>query len=137
MAEPAASARPRTGLSMLVALIAAHTLTTLGYHLMAKYLGVSLEGTAHGQSLFAVLLDIRFWGLVVIELGSFGLWLLILARIELGKAILLSAVSYCVIMVVGALVFHERVTWAGYAGSVMILGGIALLAGAGEESHDR
>jgi len=137
MAEPEVSARPRAGLLILVALIAAHTLTTLGYHLMAKYLGVSLDGTAHGQGLFAVFFDIRFWGLVIIELGSFGLWLLILARLELGRAILLSAVSYCVIMVVGALVFHEHVTWGGYAGSAMILGGIALLAGAGEGSHDR
>jgi drug/metabolite transporter (DMT)-like permease len=121
---------------MLVALIAAHTLTTLGYHLMAKYLGVSLDG-GDGRNLLMILFDPRFWGLVVIELGSFGLWLLILARIELGKAILLSAVSYCVIMVVGALVFHERVGWTGYAGSAMILGGIALLAGAGEGNHDR
>ncbi len=124
----------------LVALIAAHTLCTVAYHLAAKFLGVSLEH-AGGQSLFQVLLDPRFWGLVVIELGSFGLWMLILARLDLSRAFLLTALSYCLIMALGALLFHERIGWTGYLGSAMILGGIVLVAGAGDSeprhSHDR
>jgi len=137
MAEPSSPARPGPAVMTLVALIIAHTLCTAAYHLAAKFLGLSLEGAARGQSLLGIVIDPRFWGLVVIEIGSFGLWLMILARLDLGKAILLSAVSYCVIMVLGALLFHERVGWTGYVGSVMILGGIALLAGAGEGGHDR
>ena len=125
----------------LVALIAAHTLCTVAYHLAAKYLGVSLEHGADSQSLFQVLLDSRFWGLVVIELGSFGLWMLILARLDLSKAFLLTALSYCLIMALGALLFHERLGWTGYLGSAMILGGIVLVAGAGDSlpdhAHDR
>ena len=125
----------------LVALIAAHTLCTVAYHLAAKFLGVSLEHGASGQSLFHVLLDPRFWGLVVIELGSFGLWMLILARLDLSKAFLLTALSYCLIMALGALLFHERIGWTGYLGSTMILGGIVLVAGAGDSetghAHDR
>jgi len=125
----------------LVALIAAHTLCTVAYHLAAKFLGVSLEHAAGNQSLFQVLLDPRFWGLVIIELGSFGLWMLILARLDLSKAFLLTAISYCLIMALGALLFHERIGWTGYLGSTMILGGIVLVAGAGdgdsELAHDR
>ena len=125
----------------LVALIAAHTLCTVAYHLAAKFLGVSLEHAAGNQSLFQVLLDPRFWGLVIIELGSFGLWMLILARLDLSKAFLLTAISYCLIMALGALLFHERIGWTGYLGSTMILGGMVLVAGAGdgdsELAHDR
>ncbi len=88
-----------------------------------------------------MLLDPRFWGLVVIELGSFGLWMLILARLDLSKAFLLTAISYCLIMALGALLFHERIGWTGYLGSTMILGGMVLVAGAGdgdsELAHDR
>ncbi len=120
----------------LVALIAAHTLCTVAYHLAAKLLGVSLEHAAGNQSLFEVVLDPRFWGLVVIELGSFGLWMLILARIDLSRAFLLTAISYCLIMALGALLFHERVGWTGYLGSAMILGGIVLVAGAGDTGTD-
>ena len=127
----------KRAVSVLVALIAAHTLCTLAYHLAAKYLGVSLDGAGGGWNPLGIMLDPRFWGLVVIELGSFGLWLVILARLDLGKATLLSAVSYCVIMIVGAVAFHERVGWTGYVGSAMILGGIALLASTGEGTHDR
>ena len=137
MAEPSSPARPGPAVVVLVALIVAHTLCTTAYHLAAKYLGVSLEDAGSHRSLVAIVLEPRFWGLVVIELGSFGLWLAILARLDLSRAILLSAVSYCVIMVLGAVLFHERVGWTGYVGSAMILGGIALLASTGEAGHDR
>ncbi len=124
----------------LVGLIAAHTLCTVAYHLAAKFLGVSLEHASGNQSLFQVVLDPRFWGLVVIELGSFGLWMLILARLDLSRAFLLTAISYCLIMALGAGLFHEHIGWTGALGSVMILGGIVLVAGAGGEpgpGHDR
>ena len=136
-AEPSSPSQPRSTILVLAALIAAHTLCTLAYHLAAKFLGVSLDTRASPLGVLQTLFDIRFWGLVVIELGSFGLWLAILARLDLGKAILLSAVSYCLIMLVGALLFHERVGWTGFLGSAMILGGIALLATAGPDGHDR
>ena len=135
MAEPSAPVRP--AVMTLVALIVAHTLCTAAYHLAAKYLGLSLEGAGGNRNLVGIVFDPRFWGLVVIELGSFGLWMAILARLDLSRAILLSAVSYCVIMILGAGLFHERIGWTGYVGSAMILGGIALLAGAGAGSHDR
>eukprot|EP01042_Synura_sphagnicola_P035640 gene35640-45635_t len=52
----------------------------------------------NGAQLWTILVSAHFWVLVVIEIVSFALWMLILARIDLARAFPLTALSYGLIM---------------------------------------
>ena len=120
-------------LLILVGLVAAQTVCSVAYHGLARWLGLSLDkGVSMSRPALDQVLLIpespAFWLLVLIEGLSFGLWMMILARIDLARAFPLTALSYCLILAVGHYGFHEPVNLAEFSGSLLILGGILLLA---------
>ncbi|MDV6330709.1 hypothetical protein [Asticcacaulis sp. 201] len=114
----------------LGALLVAQPLCLVVFQYLAKSLGDRLTppGTEIWTALDQVITAPAFWGMIAIEIVNLVLWLSILSRIDLGKAFPLTAISYCLVMAISVFVFHEAVDLIAIGGSVLILGGIALLA---------
>jgi multidrug transporter EmrE-like cation transporter len=56
------------------------------------------------------------------------LWLLVLARVDLSVAYPFVGLGFVFTMLAGALLFHEPVTLVRFAGTVLVIGGVALVA---------
>jgi len=113
----------------LVALLVAQPLCLVVFQYLAKSLGDALTQGANVWVLLDRVVTSRvFWGMIAVEVVNLLLWLSILNRIDLGKAFPLTAISYCLVIAISVFVFHEAVDPVSIGGSVLILGGIALLA---------
>ena len=72
-----------------------------------------------------------FFGWFVVGLGGFGAYALVLAALRLAPAAPVAAAresSVVIATVLAALILHERVTRLRLAGSILVVGGVALLA---------
>jgi undecaprenyl phosphate-alpha-L-ara4N flippase subunit ArnE len=72
-------------------------------------------------------------GLVVFAFGT-GMWLLVLSRLELSLAYPLGSLSFVLITLLSAILLRERVPLLRWVGTMVILGGILVVA-RGEQPH--
>ncbi len=103
-------------------------LSVVAYQYLAKALGEGLGAGTPAQICAHMTSSPLFWALILIEGVGLVVWLAILSRIDLARAFPLTAISYCLVMAVSLLVFHETVDAFTVAGSLLILVGIGLLA---------
>lgn len=71
---------------------------------------------------------------VAVEIICFILWIRVLAEIDLSKAFPLSALSYILIIVSSAFIFHEKVSNFQLLGGGLILAGICLIGTASTDA---
>lgn len=96
----------------------------LAYQLTAKETAMAMAVTPFGLRWLLTALTIPWTqALIVLEIVSFGVWMMVLSEIKLSEAFPLSALSYVLVVVASWTLFHEP-------GSVLqVLGGAAILAG--------
>lgn len=96
----------------------------LAYQLTAKETALAMAGTPFGVQWLLTALTVPWaQALIVLEIVSFGVWMMVLSEIKLSEAFPLSALSYALVVVASWTLFHEP-------GSVLqVLGGAAILAG--------
>ena len=118
---------PRRRLAPMV-LFAILPLLTLGYQIAAK---ASATHLAHARFDLAWLASAARLPsvqlLLVLEVASFAAWMTVLSEMPLSAAFPLSAVSYVLIIVASAVVFHEPIGALQIAGSLAILVGVWLI----------
>lgn len=73
------------------------------------------------------------WLAVALYAATYVLWMLVLRDTALSRAFPLTALSYVTVPLIGWLAFGEAVSVKGSAGIALILAGVALVGGAGEE----
>jgi drug/metabolite transporter (DMT)-like permease len=113
-----------------VALLLA-TLMAVGGHLLIKSGLNSIDGAALRGSLWMRLgVELSqvavLGGLLIYGLGTL-FWMISLAQQELSFLYPLTSVNYLLIVVLSALVFHERVTLRRGAGVILIAAGVVLM----------
>lgn len=73
---------------------------------------------------------------IAAEIACFGIWMTVLAEMDLSAAFPLSAISYVLIMGIAWFVYGEPVTWLEMVGSALILAGVWCIAGAMPADRD-
>lgn len=68
------------------------------------------------------------WGGVLLNTLAIVVWLMILALVDLSLAIPLDSMHYIIILIGSHFLLKERITWERVAGTVLIAGGILLVA---------
>ncbi|RDJ04243.1 EamA family transporter [Rhizobium grahamii] len=71
---------------------------------------------------------------VVVEIVCFFIWMTVLAELDLSKAFPLSGISYVLIIATGWFAFGEPIVGLQIVGSVLILAGVWLIAGASKKT---
>ncbi|PST18275.1 transporter [Rhizobium sp. JAB6] len=74
---------------------------------------------------------------IAVEIGTFFIWMNVLAELDLSRAFPLSGISYVLIIATGWFVFGERVVALQVVGSGLILLGVWLIAGANAVPEER
>ncbi len=74
--------------------------------------------------------DFGFWGGVAAFGGSFGLWLLVLARLPVSVAYPLASLGYVLAAGLGVVALGEPLTLLRVAGVLTICGGVVMLTAA-------
>ncbi len=121
--------RPRRAQMVLFAIL---PMLTLGYQIAAKASAGQLAGAAFDLDWLvtaAKMPSVQI--LLVLEIASFAAWMTVLAELPLSAAFPLSAVSYVLIILASAAVFHEQLGWMQAVGGLMILVGVWLLGRGG------
>jgi drug/metabolite transporter (DMT)-like permease len=79
-----------------------------------------------------MILAIAFDPLVMVGLTIYflaaGIWLFVLSKVEVSMAYPFLALGFVLVAVFGRLVFHETLSPARIAGTLLICGGVALIA---------
>ena len=68
-----------------------------------------------------------FWGIFVLEITNFVLWMRILSTVDLSRALPLSAIAYILILALGWFGFDEPILTLQIVGSALILAGVYLI----------
>jgi len=121
--------RPRRALMVLFAIL---PMLTLGYQIAAKASAGQLAGAQFDLDWLltaAKMPSVQI--LLVLEILSFAAWMTVLAELPLSAAFPLSAVSYVLIILASAVVFHEPLGWLQGVGGLMILAGVWLIGRGG------
>ena len=98
-----------------------------GYQITAKVIADRAVGAGNSVGLLSILTNPAFLLLVLCEIGSFTLWMYVLARMQLSEAFPLSAISYVFVMFSSWLVFHETGSVSQVIGSGAIIIGVWLI----------
>jgi drug/metabolite transporter (DMT)-like permease len=75
-----------------------------------------------------IALDPLVMGGLAIYFFAAGLWLFVLSKVEVSMAYPFLALGFVLVAVFGRLVFHETLSPARIAGTLLICGGVALIA---------
>lgn len=74
--------------------------------------------------------------ILISEITSFLIWLRILSVLPVGRAVPITAVAYLLVVAMGWGLFHEPLRPVQIAGSLLILGGVFLLASPARPAKD-
>lgn len=106
------------------------------YQLFIKLAAEKMDHAAFGVAwLKQALLTHWMWAACASELAAFVLWMHILSTYDLGKAFLISAISYILVLCTGWFVFHEPILPLQLVGSALILVGVGLIGGTGKKEE--
>ncbi len=84
------------------------------------------SAVVHSFSRFvvSVLASPHFWSALLIYGAATFLWLFILSRVPLSKAILFAALTFVIVPLIGAAFFGEQLRLAYWAGVLLIMVGV-------------
>jgi drug/metabolite transporter (DMT)-like permease len=99
------------------------------HQIVAKWLATELEtGLGHHASWLLMIVSSPSFALIVLlEIGSFAIWMYLLARMPLSQAFPLSAISYVFVVVASWTIFNETGSVAQVMGSAAIIMGAWLI----------
>lgn len=107
------------------ALSCALPLLGLGYQVAAEETARALAHTPFGPGwLLQAARTPWAQGLLVLEIASFGAWMVVLSEMKLSAAFPLSAASYVLVIVASWTLFHEPASPLQVVGGAFILAGI-------------
>ena len=109
---------------IIAAFIVVDTATQIAFKWASERIGAGTLDIAWVVSALetpALWLAVFFYGL------TFVFWMLILARIDLGRAFPLSALTYVTVPAAGMLLFGEHLSWPQAAGIALIISGVVLI----------
>lgn len=107
--------------------LAIPVLTTLNQTCM-KLLAVHMQDTAFGwQWAWRALQTPWMLGILLCEIVGFALWLTILSDTSISKAMPITSISYCAILLMSWTVFEEPIVPLQLVGSYLILAGAWLI----------
>ncbi|MCG7507017.1 EamA family transporter [Mesorhizobium retamae] len=119
------SATSSPGLRGIIAgFVVVDTATQIAFKWASERIGAGSLDTAW---LLAALTTPALWLAVFLYALTFVLWMLILARMDLGRAFPLSALTYVTVPAAGMLLFGEHLTWPQTAGIALIISGVLLI----------
>jgi drug/metabolite transporter (DMT)-like permease len=96
----------------------------LAYQLTAKETALAMGGAHFSLPWLLTALKLHWaQAMVLLEIVSFGVWMVVLSEINLSQAFPLSALSYVLVILASWTVFHEP------GNALQVLGGAAILAG--------
>jgi drug/metabolite transporter (DMT)-like permease len=97
------------------------------YQITAKVIADGAGRAPNRAGLSAILSNPALVALVGSEIGSFVLWMYVLARMQLSEAFPLSAISYVFVLLSSWVVFHETGSVGQVIGSAAIVIGVWLI----------
>lgn len=107
-------------------------LLVTGQSLWKHALGRRHAGFEVNRRVFSAMLNLASDPYIIAGMVAYvcatALWFEVLSKMALSKAFPLMSVSYVMALVVGRLVFDERISWAQVAGVLLICSGVALAA---------
>ncbi len=108
-------------------------LLAVAYQVVAKEAACTLASTEFGWTWLAAAVRSPWMQLlVVLEIGSFAAWMLVLEQMKLSAAFSFSAVSYVLVLLASWVVFGENGSVMQVMGSALILAGVWLIGRGGE-----
>lgn len=98
------------------------------YQLFTKLAADKLHGTDFSMEWVRQAAQIPWmWLALLSEVVAFVVWMRVLEHYDLGRAFLLSSITYILVLAAGHLVFNEVITPFQMFGSVLILVGVCLV----------
>lgn len=120
-------------MTLRIAILMAINLTLLvGGQILWKIGLNKLGGFQSQNSLIPVMTSPYTWAGIVLFGFATVVWLAVLGQAELSKVYPLQSLAYIFGMVAGIMIFGERVSWIGWAGSGFIFLGVLMIAGAAQ-----
>jgi drug/metabolite transporter (DMT)-like permease len=112
----------------VIAQLCAFSLLLTGGQVLFKLAAKSVPPITSFQNLFALLFSPWFWSAIFLYGSATLLWIFILQKTPLSLAYPFVALGFVVIPFVSWLFFRETLTLTYGTGTLMILGGLALIA---------
>src|SRR5689334_21180661 len=120
--------KPALGLILLSVTITAFAQLMLKAGMTGPGVQRAIASGPSMRMLLAIVLDPLVIGGLAIYFFAAGLWLLVLSKVEVSLAYPFLAIGFVLVALFGRLFFHETLSLARIAGTLLICGGVALVA---------
>ena len=109
-------------------LLLAVTLLTLGQVLQKLAVDRCGQAESAWQLATALLRRPELWGALACLAGGMGAWLFVLGSLDVSKAFPFLSLGQILVLLIARLYFHEHLSVARWAGALLIVVGVGLIA---------